>query len=70
MCAERNLKKLLGSMQAELRDGIFVFATFPLGDLPAGITPLMTFEEAEGTTLILLRSKAEAHDIPYESPAA
>ena len=28
----------------------------------------MTFEEAEGTTLILLKSEAESYGLPYEFP--
>ncbi len=36
--------------------------------MPTGISPRMVFQEAEGTTLILLKSEAEALDLPYEFP--
>lgn len=66
MVGETNLDKLLGSMQAELVDGLYVFATVSDGVMPVGLRPRMMFQEAEGLTLILLKEDADAHDIAYE----
>jgi hypothetical protein len=38
-------------------------------DIPPNITPRMSFTEAEGTTLILLKSDADAAGIAYEFPS-
>ena len=68
MTGETNLDKLLGSMSAELVDGLYVFATVSDGVMPAGVRPRMMFDEAEGMTLILLKEEAEAHGFAYEFP--
>lgn len=68
MVGETNLDKLLGSMAAELIDGLYVFATVCDGGVPAGVRPRMLFQEAEGMTLILLKEEAEANDLAYEFP--
>lgn len=68
MLGETNLDKLLGSMVAELVDGLYVFATVSDGVVPAGVRPRMLFHEAEGMTLILLKEEAEANDLAYEFP--
>ena len=67
MGGERDLERLLRSVSAELVDGVFVFATVPR--IPDGIAPRMVFQEAEGTTLILLKEDAEAAGIAYEFPS-
>ena len=63
MAGELNLQTLLASMQAELVDGVYVFATLPDRQLPQGLSPRMMFQEAEGTTLILLQTEADAHGL-------
>ena len=69
MAGELNLQTLLASMQAELVDGVYVFATLPDRQLPQGLSPRMMFQEAEGTTLILLQTEADAHGLAYEFPS-
>ncbi len=69
MSGETNLDVLIAALSAELVDGTFVFATIPQGDMPTGISPRMVFQEAEGITLILLKSEAEALGLPYEFPS-
>ncbi|MEL6586915.1 MAG: ACT domain-containing protein [Pseudomonadota bacterium] len=60
MRGEADLDQLMASMSPELRPGTFVFATVAeVGDLPA----LMTFQEADGITVILERDVAEAHGL-------
>ena len=55
-------------MEAVLAEGVYVFVTLPDGAIPTGIRPRMVLEEAEGTTLILLRSAVEKHGLSYEFP--
>lgn len=64
MVGEMNLDALFVGMNAVLIDGIFVFAT--VDTVPQGLAPRMAFQEAEGTTLIVLREEADAHGIAYE----
>jgi hypothetical protein len=60
MAGERDLAALLGGMKPEMREGIFVFCTLAKdARLPAGLAPLLTFREAEGTTLVFRRDEAE-----------
>lgn len=68
MAGETNLDKLIKSMSANLVEGLFVFVTVAHDQIPKGISPRMMFKEAEGTTLILLKSDAEIHGLPYEFP--
>ncbi len=68
MSGERKLDNLLHGLAAELVDGVYVFATVALEDMPCGFRPRMTFREAEGINLILLRDEAEQHGLSYEFP--
>ncbi len=69
MSGETNLDVLLKSMSAELVDGVFVFVTVPTGAVPDGLNIRMMFQEAEGTTLILLKNDAEVAGLEYEFPS-
>ncbi|WP_262049378.1 ACT domain-containing protein [Bradyrhizobium sp. Bra78] len=70
MSGERDLTALLRHMKPELRPGIFVFCTIPANErVPAAISPLLTFREREGTTLVILRDEAEAVGLRYEFPS-
>jgi hypothetical protein len=63
---ERDLDALLRNMKPELLDGTFVFCTIPPSEpIPAGVNPLLTFREQEGTTLVILREEAEASGLRY-----
>ncbi|WP_375228049.1 ACT domain-containing protein [Roseobacter sp. S98] len=68
MGGETDLDKLISSMSAELVPGLYVFATVAPGQVPPGLSPRMVFHEAEGTTLILLKSEAETHGLAFEFP--
>ena len=68
MVGETNLDELLRSMSAELVEGLYVFITRPFDGLPAGVTPKMFFQEAEGLTLILLKDEGEALGLAYKFP--
>lgn len=69
MTGETDLNTLLRSLKADLIDGIFVFVTVPTGQIPPDLAPRMMFQEAEGTTLVLLKDAAQAADLPYEFPS-
>jgi len=68
MVGELNLHALLQTLTAKLVDGVFVFITMPKDKVPKNIAPRMIFEEAEGTTLIMLLDEAEALGLAYEFP--
>ncbi len=68
MTGETNLDELIKSLSAVLVEGLYVFVTVPPHQRPSNLMPRMIFEEAEGTTLILLKSEAESHALPYEFP--
>ena len=63
-----DLDVLLASLTARLVEGVFVFTTNPPVSLGSDVPVKMRFEEAEGTTVILLRDDAKRLDIPYEFP--
>lgn len=68
MSGETNLEELIRSMSAVLVEGLYVFATVAQDPQPITIKPRMMFQEAEGTTYILLKSEAESLGLPYEFP--
>ncbi|MEO5324695.1 ACT domain-containing protein [Mesorhizobium sp. CC13] len=59
MSGETDLQLLLASMAPHLAPDVYVFATVPRGTpMPAGVDAVMSFREAEGTTLILREEDA------------
>jgi len=68
MSGETNLNELLKTLTAQLAEGVYVFVTLPDGSVPENVAARMVFREAEGTTLILLKSEAEALGLAYEFP--
>ena len=63
------LTQLLGSLDAQVRPGEYVYVTLPPGTaLPAGATA--TVVEDEGVTCVLPRADAERAGIAYEFVAA
>lgn len=68
MSGETNLDELIKSLNAKLVDGLYVFVTVKQDQIPATLRPRMIFQEAEGTTLIILQSEAEQHALPFEFP--
>lgn len=67
MAGERDLNLLLRDMKPELHDGVFVFCTIAVPhEIPATITPLLTFREREGITLVLRREEAERAGLRHQ----
>ena len=69
MSGEINLNALLKTLKAKLVEGTYVFVTINAADVPEDIYPRMRFNEAEGLTLIVLKSEAEVHNLAYEFPS-
>src|SRR5258707_15151036 len=70
MTGERDLAGLLRHMKPEMGDAAFVFCT-PAEDeeLPAAITPLLTFREPEGTTLVIRQEEAVRIRLSHQFPS-
>jgi hypothetical protein len=68
MTGETNLDALIKSLDAKLVDGLYVFVNLQQNQIPKNLSPRMIFQEAEGTTLIILKSEAISHALPYEFP--
>jgi uncharacterized protein len=67
---ERGLHALLRNMKPEMLDGTFVFCTLaPSASIPATISPVLTFREREGTTLVILHEEAERAGLRHEFPS-
>lgn len=68
---EKNLDKLLATMNPTLDPETYVFCTYAasVSPIPPNLVPRMMFQEAEGkTTLILTKEQAEAHAVEYAYP--
>lgn len=65
---ENDLDVLIQSMQPILHDETYVFVTVENTFNADALTPLMTFQEKEGTTFIMEQQQAMAAGIEYEFP--
>lgn len=68
MTGERDLTKLLRAMRPELDPEPYVFTTVA-GEPPAGLRPVVTVAEAEGLTLVLPKTAADAAGLGYDYEA-
>ncbi|MBC6608664.1 ACT domain-containing protein [Hymenobacter sp. BT188] len=69
MTGETNLDQLLRSMQPVLLAEEYVFCTLPLNQSVSELlTPVGTFREAEGLTLIVPKAQAEQAALAYSYP--
>lgn len=62
--SRKNLKSLLKNLSPELYPQSYVFSI--VKTLPPGISPIATFQEDEGLSLVLMKEQADALDLPYE----
>lgn len=69
MSGERDLARLISGMRPEPNPGRYVFTTVT-GAVPAGLAPVVTVREEEGTTLVLRQEEADAVALPYDCAAA
>lgn len=68
MAGITDLQQLLQSMAPELKAGEYVFCTVQ-GDLATyvGLSPIATFYESEGLTLVLSKVSADSGNLAYET---
>ncbi|MFE4694613.1 ACT domain-containing protein [Streptomyces sp. NPDC056749] len=66
MTGERDLRVLLHGMRPELRPGRYVYTTLAAGEVPTGVTPVVTVSEQEGLTLVIAEAQAVAAGLPYD----
>ena len=62
-----DLGALLAHLEPVLRPGEYVFCTLPDRVIPAGVAPLLVFQEEEGTTLVVQRSDARRIGMGYST---
>jgi uncharacterized protein len=65
MAGESDLRRLLSDMRPELNEGRYVFTTVE-GDVPSGVTPVVTVAEQEGLTLVVRQEEADAAGVAYD----
>jgi len=68
--AERDLQRLLESMEPVLRPGTFVFAVVSDESVLEGVAPEATVREEEGLTVVLPQERADALGLTYDHVAA
>ena len=68
MSGERDLDRLLAALDPWLDPQTYVFVTTPPGSIPCDLDPLMQFQEAAGTTLILRQEQAEHAGLNFIFP--
>jgi uncharacterized protein len=61
---ERDLKRLLQGLEPRQEKGEWVFVT--VDAVPDKITPLATFRETEGLSVLVRRDEADAAGLPYD----
>jgi uncharacterized protein len=67
---ERDLTTLLANIRPTMSEDTYVFCTVPAHcGAPPNITPLLTFREQEGTSLILTLDDAKAANLNYQFPS-
>ncbi|MFE3519656.1 ACT domain-containing protein [Streptomyces sp. NPDC059166] len=70
MTGERDLRTLLHGLRPELQPGRFVYCTRADGEVPAGVTPVVTVAESEGLTLVVPEAQALAARLEHHFAAA
>ena len=68
MTGELDLTELFSSMQPVLKDGLYCFVHWQSQDEPQALSPLMSFVEEEGLTLILSLDQAQQAGLHYAFP--
>ena len=66
MSGETDLKTLFSNLKVRKSEALYVFVSYAPEAVPENLPVLMRFEEKEGTTLIVTKSVAEQHNLPYE----
>ena len=68
MAGETQLSTLLASMSPQLQPEEYVFCCLQHPDIAhTQLSPIATFRESEGLTVVITKAEAMAHQLPYES---
>ena len=67
MSGETDLDKLIALMQPRLLEDEYVFCTMNSTADTADLNPLATYQEEEGLSLLIEKSRADQYSIPYTS---
>jgi hypothetical protein len=65
MTGERDLSRLQRDMAPQMHSETFVYCNFPDFEIPPGMSPICTFREAEGLTVIVEKGQAEHRAVEY-----
>lgn len=68
MTPEKDLGRLLASIEPELRPGTYVFCALGDDEPPAGLAFLMLFREPEGVTVVVRAEDARSAGLACEFP--
>lgn len=68
MAGEHDRKQLLSGMSPILDSETYVFVTVLNREIPSGLTPRMTMQEGEGTTIVITEKAAKAAKLAYVFP--
>jgi hypothetical protein len=61
-----DLAHMLRSLEPAVRDGEFVYVSFPGGAIPAAVRPEVMIREDEGVTVVARREDADAAGLAYD----
>ncbi|MCO5998127.1 ACT domain-containing protein [Actinoallomurus rhizosphaericola] len=70
VAGETDLRRLLAGLDPLLHEDEYVFVTSRDRETPAGVEPVLVFEETEGRTLVLPRAQAEKAGLDGVFPSA
>ena len=65
MSGERNLDTLRLEMAPQMHSETFVYCNFPDFEMPPGMSPICTFREAEGLSVIVEKGQAQHRAVEY-----
>jgi hypothetical protein len=65
MTGERDLSRLQRHMAPQMHSETFVYCNFPDFEIPPGMSPICTFREAEGLTVIVEKGQAVHRAVEY-----
>ena len=67
MSGEKDLNKILNSLQPSLNEGDYVFCTIPAGDLKVSVEDIIgSFREREGMTVVVSKDVADRLGFRYD----
>jgi uncharacterized protein len=62
--SEKELATLCATIEPEISKSVYVYCSFPDFALPAGLSPIFTFREVEGLTVVVDLQDADRYSLP------